>query len=501
MDWQWQSTHIQSSAPSENAATRADYVVGRLAEAVSGPSQDDWAQIGKELGWAYDAIDVSQKRGRQKLKSRRVFSLLAVFATVVIVQWQVDSYCGAQEISLRTFYVPVLTAAAAPFVLVLLVAFIIFIFSLTEVVEFLSGFVFLLLGSSGLALAIYLLHRMSGYPWPHAVVIVVVESVLWFLLASLVLNFTVETVHSADDPRDQLLADLAGFLAVLAVPLHVVDTAEDWRDAEQDWRGFGSAFPAPRWSSLALVVHEDASSPTPDATSDASDDPLPRIEPDTWRSRQDERIRQVLAAEGIEIPSDRLSTSDASDDPLPHMVRIEPDAWHWRQDRLVRRALADGIEMAADRVEFTLPKVVSRAETAVRSSVRLTAAKIAATLRKYAVDVGLGGVESDQTVPPKITSALVAVAWGRWDALAIEDPQPVVERFLKRFGLRIIVAAILIAAAVLVPIWLPQWIGDASAQFRVALITAAALGLTKAPTDAVERLATYLPSLGGGRSQ
>jgi hypothetical protein len=146
----------------------------------------------------------------------------------------------------------------------------------------------------------------------------------------------------------------------------------------------------------------------------------------------------VLAAEGIEMPADRLSTSDASDEPLPQMVRIEPDAWHWRQDRLVRRALADGIEMAADRIEFTLPTVVSRAETAVRSSVRLTAAKIAATLRKYAVDVGLGGVESDQTVPPKITSALVAVAWGRWDALAIEDPQPVVERFLKRFGLRII---------------------------------------------------------------
>jgi hypothetical protein len=53
MDWQWRSTHTHSSAPSETAATRADCVVGRLAEAVSGPSQDDWAQIRKELGWAY----------------------------------------------------------------------------------------------------------------------------------------------------------------------------------------------------------------------------------------------------------------------------------------------------------------------------------------------------------------------------------------------------------------------------------------------------------------
>jgi hypothetical protein len=120
--------------------TRADCIVGRLAEAASGTTQDDWAQIRKELGWAYDAIDVAQKRRRQKLKSRRVFSLLAVFATVVIVQWQLDSYRGTQEISLRTFYVPVLTAAAAPFVLVLLVAFICFISSLAEVVDFLFLF-------------------------------------------------------------------------------------------------------------------------------------------------------------------------------------------------------------------------------------------------------------------------------------------------------------------------------------------------------------------------
>jgi hypothetical protein len=207
-----------------------------------------------------------------------------------------------------------------------------------------------------------------------------------------------------------------------------------------------------------------------------------------------EKQKALLAALPDEAsqPEDATDGDDGASDPLPGLLRVRPRAWCWRQDRLMRRALADGIEVAADRIEFALPKVVSRRETAVRSSIHHTSAKIAATLRSYAVDIGLGGAENDQAVPEKIAAALVSLSWGRWDALAIEEPQPAVERFLKRFGPRLAVAAFLVTAAILGPIWLHQWIGEASAQFRIALIAAAVVGLTEAPRTAVDRLATVL---------
>jgi hypothetical protein len=176
-------------------------------------------------------------------------------------------------------------------------------------------------------------------------------------------------------------------------------------------------------------------------------------------------------------------------------MRVSSFAWTWRADDEIRCLFAEGIDLAAQRIESNLPKVIGRKQPAVQSAVRHTSAKIAATLRSYAVDVMLGGVERERALPDKFSSALVSASWGRWEDLATAEPQPAVERFIKRFGARLVVAVILIAAAFLVPIWLHGWLGDAATQFRIALVTAAVLGLTQAPKTAIERLANYLPSV------
>jgi hypothetical protein len=90
----------------------------------------------------------------------------------------------------------------------------------------------------------------------------------------------------------------------------------------------------------------------------------------------------------------------------------------------------------------------------VRSAVSQLSARIAATLRTYAVDVSLGGDERDRALPQHLSAAVFA------------------------------------------PIWFHGWLGDASTQFRIALVTAAVLSLTQAPRTAIERLAGSLAAAG-----
>lgn len=448
---------VQKGNPSESAATRADYVVSRLTEVVTEPNDEDWGLVRRELAWAFDAIDDAQQGEKQRTVVRRVVGTFIAYVVIAILHWQLDSHWSTRGVSLSTAYLPILAAVAAVFVVMVyeglddlkdafahLLRRRSFFFFDTE------SFVFVALGVSVLGAAFIALHAVFDYGWPQAIVILVVEPFLWLFIFAFVTSLS-EVPRPAADPRDQLVADLSTFLAILAVPLNE-------ERFHQDWRGEGKMFPPLRWANMTYSVAEQHSR----------------------QSKGDDGLQMELS----------FPHKETSADPLPDALRVRPGIWYWRQDRMMRRALADGIEVSADRVESALPKALSRNETAVRSSVQHISAKIAATLRSYAVDVALGG-EGDHSVPSRISSALVAAARGSWSSLALEEPQPVVERFLKRFGVRIAVAVVLVVVAIVAPLWMGEWIGEASTQFRIALITAAIVGLTEAPKTAVDRLATY----------
>ena len=93
--------------------------------------------------------------------------------------------------------------------------------------------------------------------------------------------------------------------------------------------------------------------------------------------------------------------------------------------------LAEGIDLAAENIEAELPRVIGRRQVVVRTVIQQTAARIAATLRTYAVDVSLGGDERDQALPQHFSSASVSAAWGRWEDLARTEPHSIVQRFIK----------------------------------------------------------------------
>lgn len=115
--------------------------------------------------------------------------------------------------------------------------------------------------------------------------------------------------------------------------------------------------------------------------------------------------------------------------------------------------------------------------------------------------VALGGVENDKQIPRDLASALVSAAFGRWDELESDEATPRVERFphairpathhrrsTRRDGHpRPALGKSLDRRR------------DPPPQFRIALFTAAAVALTEAPRNTVDRLAEYLKSLGPGR--
>lgn len=470
-------------ADDSTAATRAEYVVGRLSDAVPGPTEKDWAQVKKELHWAYSAIDDAQRGNLVRTAARRTIGLLLTYAVVVAFQWQVDSLWAARGFSARVFYLPALT----PVIAVLVVVFAGGLYSvIDDIVSFDDYFDptswLMAIVPGGLAAGgFYAIMRIFDYTWPQAVVLTVAESLIWTVGYTLSMALAGDDFRSAADPRDQLLGDLVTFLAVAAVPLAPVD--------DTDWRASGWSFPPVRWHGDLYSPAEAARRQRRERTRQRREQKRTFRDPVQWANSREathteprDDSNQGGTAEDSQVP----------EDPLPHIMRIDKTAWRWRNDRQVRRAFAEGIVEAANGIEFNLPKVAGRRETAVRWSVRQTSTRIGATLRSYAADVMLGGAEPDQDLAPRMSAAVVSAAWGRWQDLAIEEPTPPVERFLKRFGSRIVVAAILVAMAIFLPVWLHQWIGDGALQFRIALITAAVLGLTEAPRSAVERVAGFL---------
>jgi hypothetical protein len=292
------------------------------------------------------------------------------------------------------------------------------------------------------AFVFFLLVSLCNYSWLQAVAISIIEPALYWVFLLIIDWLFPQLRFTNVDPREQLICDLVAFLAIAAVTLDPT-------------RPIDEAQITPRWTD--------------------------------WR--------ELIGL----FPEIRKPPYARSEDSLPPALLIEPTMWYWRDYRQLRRAFADGISQAADRIERTLPKIAGRREPALRLWIHEISAQIAATLRSYAVDVILGGTERDHAITNKISTALLSASWGRWENLANKEKQPAIKRFIERFGLRLGVAAVLIAAAILVPIWFHHWLGAGSAQLRIGLLIAALLGLIDGPKSAVDRL-TKLPFPGGDKA-
>jgi hypothetical protein len=461
-----------------NSEARARYVVGRLAEAVPGPSGQDWDQIEQELARAYKAIDNAQRKIEPTARLRNGLGYVLAFAVTAMFQWQLDLLWAGRGFSSRVFLLPIVMIVAAPLIWLLIIAVTTWI--LYTISRHWIGWILVTISAVGLAGATFALVKICDYSWPQALVIATVEPMLWLIAGVLVPGRITETYRRAEDPRDQLIADLTTFLAVSAVTLQPERYYVDWQP--------------PAWTFPPLRWHGGMTYPAGMYAS---------------RERQRDRSQRVLALHGTYLrdrfraraiarhAGDPQSDSEEPRDPLPRALLIAGSAWSWRRNRYIRRGFAEGIEATANHFEFNLPKAAGRRETAVRSSVRHLSARIGASLRAYATDVVLGGAERDNALSAKLCNSLVAAAWGRWEELATSDPTPPVGRFIKRFGPNLAIAAVLVAAAIGLPLWLHEWIGEGVTQFRIAMLTAAVLAVTEAPRTTVERFAGFLQSFAG----
>lgn len=431
-------------------AERAGYVVERLqgSDLVPSLQEPDWAQIRQQLEAAYSEIADSRRRKIPWARVRLALGALAVVALVVGFQWQLDLLWRAHGASYRTMLIPLLMTLPA-YAVLRAVAGVVFLvaqlsdrdFGRAPKDSYVSGGR-LVFGSAVGALIVWALVAGFHYTWPQTAVIVIVESLAWGTLIPELTDHANLSLRRAADPRDLLIADLAAFLVVAAVDLENSGETRHLLFSQPGWAH------RPQWDRMA-----DRNTAY-------------------WNSNAYANGDQILRALGV-----------------------SSDVFEWRQNRSMRRLFAEGLETAADRTESRLPKIAGGGSPEVRSSVQHSAARIAATLRKYAADIVLGGTERDQELPGVLASALVNAAWGRWSELGSEDPAPIVARFLKRYGPRLLAAAVLVAAGTLVPIWFPAWIGDAAAHWRIVLFTTAALSLTEGPKVITDQLSKQAQSL------
>lgn len=169
----------------------------------------------------------------------------------------------------------------------------------------------------------------------------------------------------------------------------------------------------------------------------------------------------------------------------------------WRSDPRDRRFFARSISDAARRVEKNLPRLAPRRQSEVKKMMRELAAGIAATLRQYAYEAALGGVNLDCELTGKLRSELIAASYGRWGEMVVVAPAPRVQRFLRRFWPRLLGASVLIAAAIVVPAVFASQLGIAGGQVIVGLLITAALVLFDTPKSAIDKFAEFVTHPGG----
>jgi hypothetical protein len=160
----------------------------------------------------------------------------------------------------------------------------------------------------------------------------------------------------------------------------------------------------------------------------------------------------------------------------------------WQGNTKERREFAKTIDRAARRVEEGWPRIAGRSQPTARAYLRGFSARIAARLRRHAVDVLMGGIERDRALTDALTDALVSASWGRWEKLADDVPQPAAHRMLRKLGPRLLSAASLVSAAIVIPILFADELGGAAFQVRIALLVAGILMLFDTPKSALDKL-------------
>ncbi|WP_432841785.1 hypothetical protein [Dactylosporangium sp. CA-092794] len=208
-------------------------------------------------------------------------------------------------------------------------------------------------------------------------------------------------------------------------------------------------------------------------------------------SRMDPRDELIVGLAGFYVVAAQRGERLASD--LATVPRsLGRDAARWRIDRNARAVFGTAIARAARRVEDRLHQVAPGSESQIRADLRKLGTGIATTLRQHARDVIIGGVERDDDVAERLRIALAAAAWGRWEELATDSQTPGAQRFLRKFGARMLTAFVLATVGILGPVLFRDELGSVGQQLRITLLVAAALVLVETPKSALDKVAEFL---------
>lgn len=167
-------------------------------------------------------------------------------------------------------------------------------------------------------------------------------------------------------------------------------------------------------------------------------------------------------------------------------IWFQNTALNWRSNDGDRAEFCRVIAQTATRAESSFPSAVGPMLAGIRSPLRQLAVRIGTRLRELAAEVALGG-HRDESIVDDVGVLLINVCLGRWDQIASTEPPKPIERFLRKFGVNMLLAIGFLAAGILIPQLFREWIGDAETQIRIILFSAAALSLIDSPRSAFKK--------------
>lgn len=202
--------------------------------------------------------------------------------------------------------------------------------------------------------------------------------------------------------------------------------------------------------------------------------------------------RQTLVADlaaAFTIATDTWAVPGDDDADPVAVTWIDRRTAEWRTTRKARRVFAKLLESSARHVEAHFAGLAPRAMREVRADLGDIGAGIATSLRHHARNILIGGADRDDVLAGELGTALIAASGGRWEDLAVDPPAARAQRLLRRFGPKLLGAALLAAAAIVLPAAFADWLGATGPQLRIALFVAAALTLIDTPAAAFNKLA------------
>jgi hypothetical protein len=169
------------------------------------------------------------------------------------------------------------------------------------------------------------------------------------------------------------------------------------------------------------------------------------------------------------------------------------DAWRFREIRLsdrsrVQRQMArpfiDELEIVAERSERLFYSSIPRRHHDLRVWASDRGRRIAAVLRTHKqVFVEITELP-ESSISSSLLNGAVSVARGDWEAFLTVQPTPVVQSLVRRFGGRIVLAALLAGGALAIPWLFPSLVPPAAAMgFRLTLLVTAVFSLLQPDLD------------------